>query len=69
MKNYSMTIKEWNLLCTIAEDFLDGIKVKDNKTNIIGTVEGVLRNGTIIISNSHILYYSNISDIEIIKEN
>ena len=64
-----MTTKEWNLLCAIAENFLDGIKVKNNKINIIGTVEGVLRNGTVIISNSHILHYSNISDIEVIKEN
>lgn len=63
-----MTIKEWNLLCAIAENFLDGIKVKNNKINIIGTVEGVLRNGTVIISTSHIVHYSNISDIEIIKE-
>jgi len=63
-----MTTKEWNLLCIIAENFLDGMKVKNNKINIIGTVEGVLRNGTVIISNSHILHYSNISDIEIIKK-
>lgn len=63
-----MTTKEWNLLCTIAENFINGVKVKDNKRNIIGTVEGVLRNGTIIISNSHIVHYSNVQDIEIIKK-
>lgn len=63
-----MTTKEWNLLCTIAENFLDGMKVKNTKLNTIGTVEGVFRNGTIVISNTHFLYYSNISDIEIIKE-
>lgn len=64
-----MTTKEWNLLCAIAENFLDGMKVKNNKINIIGTVEGVFRNGTVVVSNSHILHCSNISDIEIIKEN
>lgn len=64
-----MTTKEWNLLCTIAENFLDGMKVRNTKLKTIGTVEGVLRNGTVIISNSRILHYSNISDIEIIKEN
>lgn len=64
-----MTTKECDLLNTITETFLNGIKVKNNKINIIGTVEGVYRNGTIVVSNSHIIYPSNISDIEIIKEN
>ncbi len=64
-----MTTKEWNLLNIIAENFLNGIKVKNNKINIIGSVEGVYRNGTVVISNSHILHYSSISDIELIKEN
>lgn len=64
-----MTTKEWNLLCAIAENFLDGIKVKNTKIKIIGTVEGVYRNGTVVISNSHIVHVSNISDIELIKEN
>lgn len=62
-----MTTKEWDLLCAIAENFLNGLKVKNTKLKIIGTVEGVFRNGTIVISNAHILHYSNISDIEIIK--
>lgn len=63
-----MTTKEWNLLCAIAENFLDGMKVRNTKLKIVGTVEGVFRNGTIIISNAHIVHCSNISDIEVIKE-
>lgn len=62
-----MTTKEWNLLCIIAENFLDGMKVKNTKLKIIGTVEGVYRNGTVVISTPNIVHASDISDIEIVK--
>lgn len=64
-----MTEKEFTTLKIIAETFLENnIKCKDKKTNIIGRVEAVFRNGTIIISNQHIVRYVNISDIEFIKD-